>query len=142
MPDSRKKRILICAGEISGDMYGAAIVREMRAASPVPLEFFGIGHGEAAVSAEAGEGVATAAAGHGTTDAASEEAAEGEDGSAEAGIVDGVVMVDPSQTPEALGGAIYMAPYNEVMDKAHVEVAVDATSVMLLAISLPPSAAS
>ncbi|MDB6181344.1 NADH-quinone oxidoreductase subunit L [Paracoccus fistulariae] len=83
------------------------------------LEFFGIGHGEAAVSAEAGEGEATAAAGHGTTDAASEEAAEGEDGSAEAGIVDGVVMVDPSQTPEALGGAIYMAPYNEVMDKAH-----------------------
>jgi len=35
--------IMILAGEISGDMYGAAIVREMRAASPAPLQFYGIG---------------------------------------------------------------------------------------------------
>ena len=38
-----KIRILICAGEISGDMYGAAIVREMRAQSATPLEFYGFG---------------------------------------------------------------------------------------------------
>lgn len=40
---SNPKRILICAGEISGDMYGAAIVREMRAQSACPLEFYGFG---------------------------------------------------------------------------------------------------
>lgn len=39
----KPKRILIIAGEISGDMYGAAIVHEMRAKSSVPLEFYGIG---------------------------------------------------------------------------------------------------
>ncbi len=43
MPQERPIRILISAGEISGDMYGAAIVRDMRAACKVPLEFYGIG---------------------------------------------------------------------------------------------------
>lgn len=43
MPQENPIRILICAGEISGDMYGAAIVREMRAACPIPIECYGIG---------------------------------------------------------------------------------------------------
>ena len=36
-------RILVCAGETSGDMYGAAILRELRAIAPRPLECYGIG---------------------------------------------------------------------------------------------------
>lgn len=43
MQDTKPIRILVCAGEISGDMYAAAIIREMRAQCPAPLEFFGIG---------------------------------------------------------------------------------------------------
>lgn len=43
MSQQKPIRILICAGEISGDMYGAAIIREMRAACKAPLEFYGIG---------------------------------------------------------------------------------------------------
>ncbi len=43
MSQQKPIRILICAGEISGDMYGAAIIREMRAACNTPLEFYGIG---------------------------------------------------------------------------------------------------
>jgi len=43
MSQEKPIRILISAGEISGDMYGAAIVREMRAACKAPLEFYGIG---------------------------------------------------------------------------------------------------
>ncbi len=43
MTQQKPIRILICAGEISGDMYGAAIIREMRAACKTPLEFYGIG---------------------------------------------------------------------------------------------------
>jgi|LSQX01.2.fsa_nt_gb lipid-A-disaccharide synthase len=34
---------MICAGEISGDMYGAAIVREIRKQATVPIEFYGFG---------------------------------------------------------------------------------------------------
>lgn len=43
MNTSPPKRILILAGETSGDMYGAAIVREMRLKSSIQLEFYGIG---------------------------------------------------------------------------------------------------
>ena len=43
MQDTKPIRILVCAGEISGDMYAAAIIREMRAQCPAPPEFFGIG---------------------------------------------------------------------------------------------------
>ena len=31
MPEESPIRILVCAGETSGDMYGAAILRELRA---------------------------------------------------------------------------------------------------------------
>ncbi len=36
-------KILILAGEVSGDMHGAALMRAMREASPRPLEFRGMG---------------------------------------------------------------------------------------------------
>lgn len=36
-------RIMICAGEISGDMYGAVLVRELRRITGREIEFFGIG---------------------------------------------------------------------------------------------------
>ncbi|MGI5868344.1 MAG: lipid-A-disaccharide synthase [Kiritimatiellia bacterium] len=36
-------RILVLAGETSGDMYGAAILRELRAIAPRPLECYGLG---------------------------------------------------------------------------------------------------
>ena len=42
-PSTQPLRVMICAGEISGDMYGAALVRELRARSPRPLECFGLG---------------------------------------------------------------------------------------------------
>ena len=43
MPGQPPIRILVCAGETSGDMYGAAILRELRAIAPRPLECYGIG---------------------------------------------------------------------------------------------------
>lgn len=43
MPEEKPIRILVCAGETSGDMYGAAILRELRARTSRPLECYGIG---------------------------------------------------------------------------------------------------
>ncbi|MGN0844825.1 MAG: lipid-A-disaccharide synthase [Kiritimatiellia bacterium] len=43
-PSPRRLQIMICAGEISGDLYGAALVRQLRAQLPdASLSFFGIG---------------------------------------------------------------------------------------------------
>jgi lipid-A-disaccharide synthase len=39
----RPLRILVVAGEVSGDAYGAALMRHLRSASPQPLVFRGIG---------------------------------------------------------------------------------------------------
>jgi lipid-A-disaccharide synthase len=36
-------RILICAGEVSGDMHAAALMRALRERLPGPLEFRGFG---------------------------------------------------------------------------------------------------
>ena len=43
MPEQSPIRILVCAGETSGDMYGAAILRELRAIAQRPLDCYGIG---------------------------------------------------------------------------------------------------
>ena len=97
------------------------------------LQFFAIGHGEAHAAAEEGHGAAAPGTEHAVeaveaegedapaAEHAAADTAEGDHAATEGGegIVDGVVIVDPSQTPEALGGAIYMAPYNHVMDEAH-----------------------
>jgi len=42
-PEESPIRILVCAGETSGDMYGAAILRELRAIAQRPLDCYGIG---------------------------------------------------------------------------------------------------
>ena len=44
VPAQAPLRIMICAGEISGDMYGAALMRELRRQFPNrTLTFFGLG---------------------------------------------------------------------------------------------------
>jgi len=36
-------KIYICAGEVSGDMHGSALMKALKAISPAPLEFRGFG---------------------------------------------------------------------------------------------------
>jgi len=39
----RRTKIYICAGEVSGDMHGSALMKALKALSPSPLEFRGFG---------------------------------------------------------------------------------------------------
>jgi lipid-A-disaccharide synthase len=43
MPPTQDLRLLISAGEASGEMYGAALIEALRRLSPVPIEAFGLG---------------------------------------------------------------------------------------------------
>ena len=42
-PAARPRTVMVCAGEISGDLYGAALVRELRARLGADTVFFGLG---------------------------------------------------------------------------------------------------
>jgi len=42
-PEARPLRVLIVAGEVSGDMHAAAVMRAMRARHDAPILFRGIG---------------------------------------------------------------------------------------------------
>ncbi|MFV0301117.1 MAG: proton-conducting transporter membrane subunit, partial [Paracoccus sp. (in: a-proteobacteria)] len=74
-------------------------------------QFFGIHHAEATASAEGDHAEAAPAEGEHAAEPAAAAEAEGDHG--------GAVALAAEQTPEAMGGAIYMAPWNHTLDEAH-----------------------
>ena len=90
-------------------------------------QFFGIHHVETDATGEgehAAAEPAAADAGH-VPEAVSAAPAETENAPSDGGVAsehgapEGVVTVAASETPDAMGGAIYMAPYNHTLDEAH-----------------------